>query len=379
MADNLATIDGKVAMFCVGDRDAAWHRLGQRTGEACTWKEARNLASLDWPIVLTDMYTRLVDALGMPTKTVVKVDGYKEVWRAGNDPRQLGVVGADWTPIQIDAAFDWMDSMLQAHNGAHYESAGALGNGEKIWVMARVPQTDIVIRGTDDVSKGYLLATTGMAGNASFIGKQCKKRVVCDNTLTIALGEDCGTMLKIRHTKNANQRLEMAKRLSPALIADSKALEDKLNILAIRKMTKDTMLTVLNRLWPENPNKDVENARNGRRDAVLAKVLELFESNDGNKIPEIRGSAYNLLNAVTEYTDHYRPVRQTSTVKGLSDDVIRAQNAVFGAGDTLKTAALDVILECTAQNPTREIRTSYAPLPSDMSTGSLLDAVLANH
>lgn len=343
MAHNLSNIDGQTAMWCVGNREAAWHHLGQRTPDAQSWQQAMTLAHLDWPVIERDMYVRTP---GDESK-VVKVEEYKSVWRGNGSPAQLGVVGSDYHVIQNAQAFDFVDALLQAQDGAHYESAGALGRGEKIWVMARVPGADIRIAGTDDISRTYLLVATGHTANLSYTAKLCTERVVCENTLTVALGQD-GALCRIRHTSGAADRLDAAKRIAPSIITDAKALESRLNLLASRRMTKDSMLSVLNRLWPEN--KDSE--RSGRRDNVVLKVLELFESNDSNAIPSIRGTAYNMLNAVTEYTDHFRPVRMTSGVAGMTETAIRAQNAVFGTGDGLKVSALTALLEETKDNPT---------------------------
>ena len=360
MAHNIATIDGANAMFCIGDRKAAWHELGQRTDGAATWEEAMRLAHLDWPIVEREMYVRTPGN----EKNVVKVEGYKAVWRGNGSPAQLGVVGEDYHVIQNAQAFDFVDALLQAQDGAHYESAGALGLGEKIWVMARVPGADIRIAGTDDISRTYLLVATGHTANMSYVAKLCSERVVCENTLNVALGQE-GAICRIRHTSNAGARLDAAKRIAPSIVVDAKALETKLNLLAARRMTKDTMLAVLNRLWPENKETD----RQGRRDTVLTKVLELFERNDGNAIPSVRGTAYNMLNAVTEYTDHFRPVRMTSAVQGMTESAVRAQNAVFGAGESLKATALSVLLEETKANPLVAASAGY--------NGSLLDDVVA--
>lgn len=342
MAHNIAKIDGQNAMWCVGDRQAAWHHLGQRTPDAQTWEQAMTLAKLDWPVVEREMYVRTPGN----DSAVVKVEGYKSVWRGNGSPAQLGVVGSDYHPIQNAQAFDFVDSLLQAQDGAHYESAGALGRGEKIWVMARVPGADIRIAGTDDLSRTYLLVATGHCANLSYVAKLCTERVVCENTLTVALGQE-GAVCRIRHTSGAGDRLAAAKRIAPSIVADAKALESKLNLLASRRMTRSSMLAVLNRLWPEN--KDTE--RTGRRDNVVARVLELFERNDADAIPSIRGTAYNMLNAVTEYTDHFRPVRMTSAVQGMSESAVRAQNAVFGAGDSLKVGALTALLEESENMP----------------------------
>ena len=121
MAHNLMTRNGSTAMFCTGDRDAAWHKLGQRTPNAVTWQEAMRLADLSWPVskqVLFDSNGKPVSAWGI----------FRE-----DDSAFLGAVGERYTPIQNKDAFEFVDVLMEATNGAHYDSAGALGNGERIW------------------------------------------------------------------------------------------------------------------------------------------------------------------------------------------------------------------------------------------------------
>lgn len=364
MAHNIATIDGASAVFTA--RQAAWHQLGTTTPDCQTWEQAMHLAHLDWPVVLKDLYSRDTN------NVVAKIESFKSVWRGNGSPACLGVVGKDFQPIQNREAFDFVDSLLGAADGAHYESAGALGQGETIWVLARVPGADIRIAGTDDKSESYLLFATGHAGNMSAVAKLTSVRVVCQNTLNVALSH-AGSVFKVKHTKSAQQKLQNAKEAMAGVVTDAKHLEEKLNALAQRRMTKDSMLAVLDRLFPENKQAGSQ----GRRESILAQVLERFEANDGDVIPQIRGTAYNLLNAVTEYTDHFRTARITEGKAGMTTEQARAQAAVFGTGEKLKTEALQVILQETAGGP-QVGWTEFHGKPIEGPEG-LLDKIVAQH
>lgn len=105
MAHNIAKINGKDAMFCVGDRAAAWHHLGQRTPDAATWQEAMEMACLNWPVVLKDLYCRDTN------NEVKQAEGYKAVWRGNGSPALLGIVGDGFQPIQNAQAFDFVDAL----------------------------------------------------------------------------------------------------------------------------------------------------------------------------------------------------------------------------------------------------------------------------
>lgn len=348
MAHNLATIDDAVAMFCVGDKQSAWHQLGQRAFNTVTWQEAMRLAKLDWEVKKQRLFSR--DMAGK----VFEIPDVRSIFRHdgnGKPGAYLGTVGKDYEPIQNVQAFDFVDSILQAENGAHYESAGALGNGERIWVLARIPDADIRIAGTDDFSMSYLMVATSHDGSMSYTSKLTTTRIVCQNTLNVALGERANSVLKIKHTKDAKQRLERAKGLIQGITTTAKEVENRLNLLASRKMTKESMKAVLDRLFPATVEVDGGKARSTKQSNVAMKVLELFESNDNNAIPEIRGTAYNLFNAVTEYTDHFRNARITEGREGYSVERARAENAMFGTGDAFKNEAMVAVLEETKDAP----------------------------
>jgi phage/plasmid-like protein (TIGR03299 family) len=361
MAHNIWIENGRANMFVVGNRKAAWHELGQRTDNAVTWEQAMGLAGLDWEVVKRQMF----GGLNNEHNALLGAFG---IFRS-SDGAFLGSVGDQYTCIQNRYAFDFVDSLIEAQDGAHYESAGALGNGERIWCLARVPQT-ITVAGVDK-SEVFLLFTTSHDGSMSATCKLSTVRVVCQNTLNMALSAN-GSMVRVKHTRDAQRRLDQARQLMDGVTADTKRLEEKLNLLAIRRMTKESMVSILDKLFPKPADPKVNPTR---RENVLADVLACYEKNDGaNGFQEVRGSAYNLLNAVTEYTDHLRGVRITEGRKGYTDQQARAENALVGTGERLKMEALDVILQDTAGNPI------YQPIQSrPIATGSLLDDVIANH
>lgn len=371
MAHDLNTAsNGMVRMFCVGDVDSAWHGLGQRTPDAATAEQAIQLAGLDWNVIARDMYAR------NPQQSVTKIEGFKSIWREGDDPTQLGVVGEDYKIIQNRDAFNWMDSVIGSLDGAHYESAGFLNSG-KLWILARVPSADIVV-GESDLSLSYLLVQTSHDGSCSYLSKLCSTRVVCQNTLTIALGED-STTLKIKHTKNADVRMKAVSRFAATLAKDAKDLEARLNFLATRRVTRESAEAIFDRLFPKP-----DNTKNStRRDNVLARVMELYDLNNGDVYADQRGSGYNLLNAVTEYTDWERGIRQTDNTEGMSEQQIRKASALFGSGESFKTEALEVITEMLASAPPMMAAKSkyetVSPVPpSGPEIGGLLGDILNN-
>lgn len=124
-------------------------------------------------------------------------------------------------------------------------------------------------------------------------------------------------------------------------------MQERLMWLSRKKVTKPALESVMERIFPK---KQVEGKEEGesstRRDNVLAEILDIYDGNDGNAFPEQKGTAYNLLNAITNYTDHSR------STKGD----MRAESALFGSGDKLKTNALQMILQEAEKMPDVEQR-----------------------
>lgn len=318
MSHNLATINGRTAMMYNARGGKPWHGLGTAIDGAATWQQAVQMAGLDWTVSKRSLYNSIgvrVDAWGTFRDT---------------DDVFLGVVGSGYTPIQHADAFGFMDTLMEAENGAHYESAGALGRGEKFWGLARVPY-DFRINGYDDKHETYLLFASSHDGSMAATAKLTTVRVVCNNTLNVALGTGAESAIRIKHTAHSPDRLAAAKKLLSGAAQSASTLRGKLEELA-----------------------------------------RLFESNDGNAIPEIRGTAYNLLNACTEWCDHHRSVRVTDDRKGMSVDTIRKQSAMFEY-DSWKDKAIDAILTATETAARKDFHSIAVPVSSRIS--SILDKV----
>lgn len=316
MAHELHTdeVSKEVAMFSAG-KENVWHNLGQRTEGAVTWDEAIKIAHLDWAVEKRQLRSDRGDLI--PAYGNFRVDTNKF----------LGVVGNRYVPIQNHLMGDSLDLIVQNVGGAHYETAGALGNGERVWAMVKIPEQ---IRVGNDISENYILFSNSHDGKSSATVKLTSTRVVCQNTLTAAMKGE-GSFFRIAHYPSAERRIEEAVHAIGSVTQQIKNLNGLFNSLADKNITSAEWKAFTETLIPISVNKKgMETAQGTNKRMALTSI---FEHNDGNAFAEQRGTFFNAFNAVTNYVDHH------ASVKGDAG-ITRAQSALFGAGESLKIYAL---------------------------------------
>jgi phage/plasmid-like protein (TIGR03299 family) len=314
MAHNLNIIEGKASMFYIGD--PPWHQLGQRLDNPSTSGEAIAAAGLDYTVSKK------------PLKAVLRTKKYTDVADHFATVRTdtgevLGVVGARYSPIQNRDAFTFFDSLVGTEE-AIYHTAGALGRGERIWILAKLPGY-IKVHGEDIVEK-FLLLTNSHDGSCLVRAKLTPIRVVCQNTLTAALS-GLDEEVRIRHTPNAVSKLEQAHKLLGLTNVLYDQLEQILGKMANHQLNTANLLTYVSQVIP-SPVVEIPSTRTRH---IRDRILELHESGLGAEMS--RGSLWGAYNAVTEYTDH---------VLCSNDPARRLTSIWFGGGEKLKERAFKV-------------------------------------
>jgi phage/plasmid-like protein (TIGR03299 family) len=326
VAHNLATINGRVSMAYQGS--TPWHNLGTRMASTADVDQALTAANLDWTVRLDPMF--LGDGREVPERRAVVRDGDRAI---------LGTVGNQYTTIQNRAATDILRDAC-ADFGVTIESAGALGNGARCFMLAKLPMSVQPVPG--DIVAGYFLLGWGHDGGISHNGRPTPIRVVCQNTLTMAMSDGVD-MIRIRHTASAAQRLGEAKRLIDGLIGAMKATGDTFTQLAERRMTPADVATYIERVFPSPDGADVSPVLKSRRNTVAALVW-------AGKGAELAGSdasgttAWGAYNAVTEYFDHVRPAE----AKSLAGTRSANESAIFGQNAVIKVQALKIARQLVA-------------------------------
>ena len=191
-------------------KEKAWHGLGQIVDNYPTSAEAIRFAGLDYLVEKRPMLTvgKTSNLSQEPLQTAfreIRVPDYFATMHMDTEDI-LGVVGKDYEVVQNVDAFSFFDSIVGG-DGIQFETAGALGKGERIFITAKLP--DYMIIGKDDFIEQYLFLTTSHDGYGSITAAFTPVRIVCNNTLNAAL-RSCSNSIKIRHTANARERLDQA-------------------------------------------------------------------------------------------------------------------------------------------------------------------------
>lgn len=325
MAHNIEIRNGQASMFYVDE--PPWHGLGKRLESPATAEEAIRAANLDWKVMKVHLYAK-------QGKTRLCVEGKygivrKDLW-GKNECTVLGVVGKQYTPLQNTNAFKFFDPIV-GEGAAIYHTAGVLGKGERIWILAKLPE-DIRVVGDDIVNK-FLLLSNSHDGTSAVQVKFTPIRVVCQNTLTMALRQ--GSTIRAFHLRNMPARLRQAENLLGIVRTRFDNIEKTFKAMITMKIDKDRLSDYLRSVFPDPLDPENEKAaETAQRNRLLAEYF--FDQGAGNRAAGVAGTLWAAYNGVTEMIDH-RKRRQTGE---------RRLNSIwFGDSCSIKVRAFNMANE----------------------------------
>lgn len=300
-------------------KEKAWHGLGQIVQDYPTSAEALKFAGLDYEVVKEDIYTTRYNADGQPMDFSHRIKSHSATMRPDTGD-VLGIVGKDYEIIQNRDAFSFFDAIVGG-DGIQYETAGALGKGERIFITAKLPSYIKV--GKDDLIEQYLFLTTSHDGYGSITAAFTPVRIVCNNTLNAALRNHTNS-IKIRHTANAKDRLEQAHKVMGISNQLSGQLEEIFNNWTRVKITDPELQQLIQLAMV--PNKEVlHNIQSGKPDElstcfqnICNAVYEYAMTSPTQQQETTKGSLFGAYNAVTGYFQNVRPYKnEESKLKSL--------------------------------------------------------------
>jgi phage/plasmid-like protein (TIGR03299 family) len=309
-----------------------WHGLGTSVPNGVAAEQMIQAAGLNWEVVLRPARgAREINRKGEFSRyEVVRVP------RPGANETEvlLGVVSRRYKPLQNVEAFGFFDPIV-GEKKAYFETAGALGEGERVWVMARMPEAMQIVPG-DDCLK-YLLLSNTHSGDGSVIVKFTSVRVVCQNTLMMAM-EDGQKAYRVRHSSQMQFKLdELADFLAITQEVFLKAKEC-FQWLAKIEMKDNRLEEYFESVFPRSEAQK----REGKKPQRWGFLRDAFDGQSDLQLPGVRGTLWAAYNTVTRFEDYKQPQQEE-----LPDQ--RLERTWFGGGADVKLKALEMAKKLAAK------------------------------
>lgn len=297
-----------------------WHGQGTRLDNPATAREAITAAGLDWDVQLQPLYTGHDKSVRVQEQfCVARQDRLTQP-----DGGQLGVVGKNYTPLQNRAAFSFLDPVV-ARDEAVYHTAGALRGGRRIWLLAKLPGQIRIIG--DDIAEKFILLSSSHDGSTAVRIGLTPIRVVCQNTLNVALrGLEHG--VSFRHTADVANRVQDAANIMGLVNHEMEKAGQVMQQMAVKPLDDQDLTAYFRRVLPQPQD---ERAVEGWQ-FKQQRLLELAETGIGADLPGVRGSLWAAYNGLTQWVDRESYSRRNH----------EPLNSIwFGAGEQIKRRAFN--------------------------------------
>jgi phage/plasmid-like protein (TIGR03299 family) len=299
--------NGEVAFASL--REPAWHKLGTVFNEEVSTQKMLEMAHLDsWNVRLEEIAIPDTFASDKSHYFVARTNPFN---KAQTDV--LGVVGERYRVLQNEDLFEFGDALL---DGGRWETAGSIKGGRQVFGSLAL-ERDVVIdeKGVSDKINSYLLVNTSHDGSIAIQASVTPVRVVCANTLNLALGSGVGRnrttkqSFKIRHTQTAQGKVQAAREALGIANAYLDQFSIMANDLIQREITQDKFADIIRLAYPA-PDKDSKQIALTKWANKINTIEEIYQSDTTNMIS---GTAWGALNAMTERLDWWRSARGGNT------------------------------------------------------------------
>lgn len=300
-----------------------WHGLGsQMTGDE-SLNEWKIKSGMNWKAEERDVYVGQDHMTGLGEVTdYQQIPTHKALVRSDNS-KILSIVNRSYKVVQPEDVIEFYRDLTEKH-GFKMHTAGVLKEGRQIWALATCPVENMKIAGIDEI-RPHLLLSTSFDYSMATIAKFCTERVVCNNTLSIALNERGARTVSINHA----QKFDPDKVKIDLEIGDAwDNFQTTAERMADTNITEEQAVGFFLKVYH-----DVETPQDRRRERVLiGRLASLLREAPGAGLPTAFGTVWGLLNAVTHDVDFSARVKTSDR---------RFSNALFGPGDRRKQRAFE--------------------------------------
>lgn len=310
--------------------ETPWHGLGNRLSPNQPLEIWQREAGMDWRIESSAVH---FNSAGSGFVAPVHIFPGQKVLYRSDTQEPLSVVSQWYQVVQPNEVLEFYRDLTDA-SGYELETAGVLKGGRKFWALARTGQS-VALKGGDEVG-GYLLLATSCDGSLATTATPTTIRVVCNNTLALSLN-GATSAIKVPHNTRFDP-VDVKKQLGVAVSRWDEFMYE-MRILAERKVSNKEAERFFNQVLSVTSTDGTALAKQTNRRAI-SKAHSLYDGRGkGAELASSKGTAWGLLNAVTEFVDHEKRARSAD---------YRMDSAWFGQGAMLKQRALHGALSLVA-------------------------------
>lgn len=298
-------------------RSMPWHGLGKVLTDYPTREEAQAIAH-PWEPVVEPIFRRVpVITEDGPSVEYREIEGKQAVVRSDNGA-DLGVTNDSLGIVSNDEMYDIAEAIQGEDSRIRYETAGTLRGGRDVWLLIRLEEPITIKGDPQGATLAYYAIQNSHDGSGSFRGQAINTRIVCANTAHMAdlSAKATGTEIRFRHTKNVKSRIEEAKQALAGWRVNIQEYQLFMEHLTTFKITDAQREEFIERFAPiPETRQTTERVRTNIMNE-RASLREVFASQTGEGI---KNTAYGLVQASIEYSQHYRATRG-------KDDMARIEN-----------------------------------------------------
>lgn len=294
--------------WMVSAKEKPWHGIGTVVEDAPTSEDAIKMAKLDWKV---EQFPIKAGKIEIPNYFAnIRMD-IKE---------PLGVVKNRYRIVQNDEAFDFVDNIVGNDEvECRYETAGSLFNGKKIFLLVKLPEKNLL----GDEVENYLFFTNSHDGSSAFMAGVTNVRVVCNNTLQMAIGGAKRTWY-CRHTQSIDSKKQQAQEALGLAVKYIDSMDDVAENLYQKKIDEELFFRKL------FDAKYIKDQAEKNKETMIERMHIIYTEKDD--LQNFKGSAWGMYNAVADYLSNSIPLRQTKTYQENKLD------RFFGGDYILQTA-----------------------------------------
>jgi phage/plasmid-like protein (TIGR03299 family) len=307
MPHNIETQNGEVAFALRGA--PAWHNLANRIFSED--EEVTTLSMLQ-ESKLSNWNVRLSPVAEVTPESWRDSSGSQFVLRTnpfdgGTDV--LSVVGSRYKVVQNEELFAFADNILDGDESCKWESAGSLKKGKVVFGSLTVPRTMVLDpQGANDQTKLYLIVWTSHDGSVAVQAAITPVRVVCQNTLNLAI-RNAKQSFKIRHTQTAEGKIQVARETLGLTFGYMDEFEKQAQELFALEVTDKKFHDIIRTIYPK-PSDDSSKIALTKWENKVVLLDDLYFNSPTNE--NIKGTAWGVVNALTERLDYFRSARGNS-------------------------------------------------------------------